>query len=112
MAVDPAEPSDVTPDPRARVGFIAEMGFHCVFDGDRMAGHSDAPVPALLLPGTDVVRLSVLLPLADVLIGSLANEAALPRITMTADLNVRVLEPLTSATPFTGEARVLKSGRT
>jgi acyl-coenzyme A thioesterase PaaI-like protein len=112
MVVDPAEPSDVTPDPRARVGFIAEMGFHCVFDGDRMTGHSDAPVPALLLPGTDVVRLSVLLTLADVLIGSLANEAALPRITMTADLNVRVLEPLTSATPFTGEARVLKSGRT
>jgi acyl-coenzyme A thioesterase PaaI-like protein len=112
MAVDPAEPSDVTPDPRGRVGFIAEMGFHCAFDGDRMAGHSAPPADALLVPGTDVVRPSVLLTLADVLIGSLANEAALPRITMTVDLNVRVLQPLTSATGFTGEARVLKSGRT
>ena len=48
MAVDPAEPSDVTPDPRARVRFIAEMGFHCAFDGDRMAGHSAPPADALL----------------------------------------------------------------
>ena len=112
MVVDPAEPSDVTPDPRARVRFIAEMGFHCAFDHDRMAGHSDPPAPALLVPGSDVVRPSVLLTLADVLIGSLPNQAALPRITMTADLNVRVLRPLTSATGFTGEARVLKSGRT
>jgi acyl-coenzyme A thioesterase PaaI-like protein len=112
MAVDPVEPSDVTPDPRARVSFIAEMGFHCAREGDRMAGHSDPPSSALLAPGTDSVRPAVLLTLADVLIGSLANEAALPRITMTVDLNVRVLSPLTSETGFTGEARILKSGRT
>ena len=112
MAVDPSQPPDVTPDPRARVSFIAEMGFHCAFDGDRMAGRSDPPAAALLIPGTDAVRPAVLLTLADVLIGSLANEAALPRITMTVDLNVRVLRPLTAASGFTGEAQILKSGRT
>ncbi len=116
MAVDPLPPagvtSDVTPDPRGRVTFIAEMGFHSGPDGDRMAGHSEPPAAALLVPGTDVLRTSVLLTLSDVLIGSLANEAALPRITMTVDLNVRVLQPITSASGFTGEARILKSGRT
>ncbi len=112
MAVDPSQPPDLTPDPRARVSFIAEMGFHCAFDGDRMTGHSDPPSPALLTPGVDAVRPAVLLTLADVLIGSLANEAALPRITMTVDLNVRVLQPITAATGFTGEAQILKSGRT
>lgn len=103
---------DRTPDPRARVSFIAEMGFHCRFEDDRIVGRSDAPAPALLVPGSDVVRPSVLLTLADVLIGSLANEAVLPRITMTADLNARALRPLAADRPFTGEAHVLKSGRT
>ncbi|HZR14327.1 MAG TPA: hotdog domain-containing protein [Acidimicrobiia bacterium] len=103
---------DRTPDPRARVSFIAEMGFHCSFHDDVIVGHSDAPASALLVPGSDVVRPSVMLTLADILIGSLANEAVLPRITMTADLNVRTLHPLAADKPFTGEARVLKSGRT
>jgi acyl-coenzyme A thioesterase PaaI-like protein len=120
MVAEPLEPSasldasdDATPDPRARVRFIAEMGFHCAPDGQgAMVGHSGPPVSALLVPGTDALRPSVLLTLADVLIGSLANEAVLPRVTMTSDLNVRVLRPLTSATGFSGTARILKSGRT
>jgi acyl-coenzyme A thioesterase PaaI-like protein len=120
MVAEPLEPSasldgsdDATPDPRARVRFIAEMGFHCAPDGQgAMVGHSGPPVAALLVPGTDALRPSVLLTLADVLIGSLANEAVLPRVTMTSDLNVRVLRPLTSATGFHGTARILKSGRT
>jgi acyl-coenzyme A thioesterase PaaI-like protein len=112
--VAPAERTDdLTPDPRARVRFIAEMGFHCTFDGEgAMAGRSDAPAPALLVPGFDVVRPAVLLTLADVLIGSLANEASLPRVTMTSDLSVTVLRPLTAATGFHGRATILKSGRT
>lgn len=115
MAATPLAPDfddDRTPDPRARVSFIAEMGFHCAFDNDVIVGRSDAPAAALLVPGSDVVRPSVLLTLSDVLIGSLANESVLPRITMTADLNVRALRPLAADRPFTGEARVLKSGRT
>ena len=48
----------------------------------------------LCVPEAGVLRPSMMITWADVLCGSLANVYALPRITMTVDLDVRVVRPV------------------
>ena len=91
--------------------FLAELGLEVERDDDEMWRGRAPIIPPICVPETDVVLTSVLLTYADVVAGSLANRATLPRVCMTVDLNVRVLRrPPTDG--LEAEARVLKSGRT
>lgn len=92
--------------------FIPEMQFPTERIGDRFVGRSGPPPAALLYPGQPVLRLSALFTFADVLIGSAAAASALPRVTMTIDLNVRTARPLDVTRGYTGYAESIKVGRT
>ena len=64
----------------------------------------------LCVPEAGVLRPSMMITWADVLCGSLANVYALPRITMTVDLDVRVVRPVPAGSDVHGIGRVRKSG--
>jgi acyl-coenzyme A thioesterase PaaI-like protein len=100
-----AAPSD------RRVGFTSELGLAVTGGTDELRG--TAPIrPELCVPEAGVLRPSVLLTWADILIGSLANERTLPRICMTVDLSVRIVEPIPAGVELQSFGRLLKAGRT
>lgn len=89
---------------------ISELGMAIRLDGDGLAG--DAVVtPEMHVPGTDVLRLSVLVAWADVLTGLLTGTAVAPRVPVTLDLAVDVPRPLRGTPTVVGVARILKAGR-
>lgn len=91
-----------------RTSFISELGFTM---GEDLAVATATVVAELCVPETDVVLTSVLLTWADVLAGPLATEATMPRVCMTNDLTVRLLDrPPTGGVHL--RAEILKSGRT
>ncbi len=100
-----AAPSD------RKVGFTSELGLAVTGGADSLRG--TAPIqPELCVPECGVLRPSVLLTWADILIGSLANEHTLPRICMTVDLSVRIVEPIPAGVELESLGRLLKAGRT
>ncbi len=95
-----------------KIGFTSELGLAVRGGGDDML-HGTAPIrPELCVPEAGVLRPSVLLTWADILIGSLANEQTLPRICMTVDLGVRVVRPIPAGVELHSCGRLLKAGRT
>jgi acyl-coenzyme A thioesterase PaaI-like protein len=93
-----------------RVGFTSELGLAVTGGPDALFG--EASILPELCVGEGVLRPSVLLTWADILIGSLANEHTLPRICMTVDLGVRVVEPIPFGVTLCSHGRLLKAGRT
>jgi acyl-coenzyme A thioesterase PaaI-like protein len=63
-------------------------------------------------PGTDVLRTSVLATWADVVTGTVASHAILPRIPVTLDLETQVVRPARSGTNLSVVSRPVKVGRT
>jgi acyl-coenzyme A thioesterase PaaI-like protein len=103
--------SGSAPDSRDRVGFTSELGCSVRADGDTLVG-TGTIVPELCVPEAGVARPSVLLAWADILTGSLANEFTLPRVCMTVDLSVRIVQPVFAGSALIAVGRVLKTGRT
>ena len=89
---------------------LQELGFVVQPAGDEMHG-SAAIVPEMWVPGTEVLRTSILAAWADVLSGLLAVDVLEPSVPVTLDLDVHVYEPHRGTGLVTGVARMLKAGR-
>jgi acyl-coenzyme A thioesterase PaaI-like protein len=70
--------------------FIGDLGFSQRFDGDTMRGEIEI-TDELRVPGTELVRSSVLATLADVVTGVPATRHTHPRFALTLDLTVQGL---------------------
>src|SRR4051794_30343087 len=79
--------------------------------GDMVRGSAEGQKHACV-PGTDVVRTSVLATWADVVTGVIAGHAITPRIPLTLDLEVQVQQQALAGTRLVAEATALKVGRT
>src|SRR5688500_15972945 len=107
--------SDAHPNERPRaadeIGFTSELGLAVDVEGSTLVGRAEV-VPELCVPEAGVLRPSVVLSWADTLAGSLATERTLPRVCMTVDLGVRMMQSVPVGAELVGTGRVLKSGRT
>jgi acyl-coenzyme A thioesterase PaaI-like protein len=123
----------VEDDGDRQVGFTSELGLEVEVGDTELRGRARC-VPELCLAeagterrrrsvpeetslaastnGAGVVRPSVLLTWADILMGSLANEHTLPQVCMTVDLSVRVAAPIAAGHTCRSVGRLLKVGRT
>ena len=71
---------------------LTELGFGVERAGDEL--HGSAPiVPEMHVPGTDVLRLSLLASWADMITGLLAADVVGPRVPVTLDLDVHLTAP-------------------
>ena len=89
---------------------LKELGFVIAPVGDELRG-SAAIVPELWVPGTDVLRTSVLATWTDTLAGLLAVEAVAPGVPVTLELEVHLYEPHRGTGEIIGTSRMLKAGR-
>jgi uncharacterized protein (TIGR00369 family) len=94
-----------------RTHIIGELGLETDLAGDALRGKA-AVTPNLWVPGTQVLRTSVLLTWADVVAGVLSALTITPRIAVTLDLEVHVIRQTVGTGEVTAEATVLKAGRT
>jgi acyl-coenzyme A thioesterase PaaI-like protein len=90
---------------------IAELGLRSTVEADRVRGWADV-VPEVCVPGTAIVRTSVLATWADVVTGAVAGNAMSPRIPLTLDLEVQVFGAAVSGERIVMEAVAVKVGRT
>ena len=89
---------------------VAELGLRVRLDGDGLAGDA-AVTPEMHVPGTDVLRVSVLAAWSDMLTGLLSGTTIAPRVPVTLDLSVDLPRPVRGTPTIVGAARVLKAGR-
>lgn len=89
---------------------ISELGLAVQLDGDGLRGNA-VVVPEMHVPGTDVLRVSVLAAWADVLTGLLSGTALAPRVPVTLDLSIDLPRVLRGTPSVAGAARILKAGR-
>ncbi|EFC86405.1 hotdog domain-containing protein [Parafrankia sp. EUN1f] len=92
----PAGPADPAPDEAAtgtdaqpRRHIVAELGMQTSGEGTTRRGQAEVR-PEVCLPGTSLLRTSVLATWADVLAGAVAAQARFPRISVTLELEVQV----------------------
>jgi acyl-coenzyme A thioesterase PaaI-like protein len=90
---------------------LAELGLRTRIDAEQVGGTA-LVVDELCAPATSVLRTSVLGTWADVLAGAVACEAIDPRIPLTLDLEVQVLQPIRSGTQVAMGSSAVKVGRT
>jgi acyl-coenzyme A thioesterase PaaI-like protein len=91
-------------------GIFREFGLVLEADGDDLIGRADV-VPTMLVPGSDVLRLSVLAIWADTIIGLLAMQAIAPRVPTTLELDVHVFAPVRQCKSVNMRARLTRSGK-
>jgi len=93
-----------------RAHFMATMGFeHSLDDAD---GHGRATVGPYLMTAPGWPSVAALLTFADVLIGTTASRRTAPRISVTADLSVRVVAALPDDGRLELRSELVKAGRT
>ena len=97
--------------PLARDSIVAQLGLRTTVDGGTARGQAEV-VEELCIPGTGLLRTSVLATWADVLTGAVAGIAIDPKIPLTADLEVHLRRPLPIGTAVVVDARPVKLGRT
>jgi acyl-coenzyme A thioesterase PaaI-like protein len=90
---------------------VAELGIQSVVHEGLVIGHSEV-VPEACVPGTSILRTSVIGTWADVITGIIAGYAIDPRIPLTLDLEVHILNPARVGTRIISEATPVKVGRT
>ena len=90
---------------------IAELGLQTAVERGVVSGRAEV-LPEACVPGTDELRTSVLATWADVVTGYAAGQAVEPRIPLTLDLEVQVIEPPRAGSVVVSEATVVKLGRT
>ena len=100
----------MTPDSVDRSHVVAELGLAVRLDGDGLAGTAPV-VPEMHVPGTDVLRVSVLAAWADMLTGLLTGTSVAPRVPVTLDLSIDLPAPVRGTPSIAGASRILKAGR-
>jgi len=101
--------ADHLQDPAGHV--LMELGFGVERSEDGL--HGSAPiVPEMHVPGTDVLRLSVLAAWVDIVTGLLAADVVGPRVPVTLDLDVHLVAPPHDLRWVHVRGRVAKAGRT
>lgn len=94
----------------APVHVISELGLE--LDEDRALTRGRGQVfPEACVPGTDVLRTSVLATWADIVTGAVAGRAVEPRIPLTLDLEVQVAAPVRVGMAVDVQAEAVKVGR-
>ena len=93
------------------LSIISELGMSLEVGGDVVRGRADVQAHACV-PGTDLLRTSVLATWADVVTGVIAGHAMSPRIPLTLDLEVQVQQPAAAGSGILAEATPVKVGRT
>jgi len=90
---------------------LMELGFGIERAGEEL--HGSAPiVPEMHVPGTDVLRISVLASWADMITGLLVADVVRPRVPVTLDLDVHLTAPPHDLAWVHVRGRVAKAGRT
>jgi acyl-coenzyme A thioesterase PaaI-like protein len=96
---------------RARSAVVMELGLTTEARGDGLVGAATI-TPEMWVPGTEVVRTSVLAVWADSVTGMLAGLTMQPRITVTLDLDLHVRRQPVGTGEVALTAGVVKAGRT
>ncbi len=109
LRAQPSSVEQVLP-PGGRSGIIEEMGLRTDRHGDRLRGEAQV-WPELWLPGTEVLRMSVLATWADILTGLLSGLTIVPRIAVTLDLDIQLYRQPLGRRDVLAEASVVKAGR-
>lgn len=91
-------------------GIFREFGLVLEADGDDLIGRANV-VPTMLVPGSDVLRLSVLAVWADTIIGLLAMQCIAPRVPTTLELDVHVYAPIRQCKSISMRARLSRAGK-
>ncbi|MBO0732370.1 MAG: hypothetical protein J2P57_24120, partial [Acidimicrobiaceae bacterium] len=94
----------------ARAHFMASMGLEHEVDDD--SGWGRVTMGPYLQTGASWPSVAALLTFADVLIGRLASQRTAPRISVTANLGVRMVAPLPDDGRLEMAATIVKTGRT
>lgn len=89
---------------------VHELGFHVVPEGDGLRGQATVS-PHMLVPGTDVLRTSILATWTDLICGLPVVDVFLPRVPTTLSLEVHVLQPQPAPAQVIGHSRLVKVGR-
>jgi len=93
------------------LSIISELGMGIEYGDGVIRGRAEVQKHACV-PGSGVVRTSVLATWADVVTGVIAAHTINPRIPLTLDLEVQVQQQVMAGTPIVAEAAALKVGRT
>lgn len=89
---------------------VHELGFHIVPEGDGLRGRAEV-LPQMYVPGTDVLRTSILATWTDLICGLPVVDVFLPRVPTTLSLEVQVLEQQSAPAEVIGHSRMIKVGR-
>ena len=90
---------------------VAELGIESEVHEGLVIGRSEV-VQEACVPGTDILRTSVIGTWADVIAGIIAGYAIDPRIPLTLDLEVHIINPARVGMRISSEATPVKIGRT
>ncbi|WP_426573955.1 hotdog domain-containing protein [Aquihabitans sp. McL0605] len=103
------------PPPAGALGtdghIVAQLGLR-VDHTDHGVGGRGLVLPEACIPGTDVLRTSVLATWSDVVTGHAAGDTIAPRIPLTLDLEIQLVTPIRVGTVVAVEAATVKAGRT
>lgn len=90
---------------------IAELGLTIQRNGEELI--SEATVyDGMLIPGTDILRLSVVAAWADTILGVLALKSILPNVPATVSLDVHLIKPIRGKQLIHSRSKAIKIGRT
>ena len=89
---------------------LAELGFTSRQVGGELHG-TGAITPPMHVPGTSLLRTSILASWADMLGGTLTMRAITPQVPVTLELDVQLYRPPPSAGRLRAVGRIAKSGR-
>jgi acyl-coenzyme A thioesterase PaaI-like protein len=107
--------AEAAPQPEVETGqapahIVHELGFHIVPEGDGLRGQATVS-PHMYVPGTDVLRTSILATWTDLICGLPVVDVFLPRVPTTLSLEVQVLEQQSAPAEVIGHSRLVKVGR-
>jgi len=92
-------------------GVISELGMIIRPDGDDLISHVTI-FEGMKIPGTDILRLSVIAAWADTVLGVQAMKNILPSVPATVELDVHLIRPIIGKSSIVLRARAAKIGRT
>lgn len=89
---------------------LTELGLGVELDGDDLIGRA-AITPPMHVPGTDVLRTSVLVAWADTVTGLLCTGIVAPRVPVTLDLTLELCRVPHAVSEITLTGRIIKSSK-
>lgn len=90
---------------------LSELGFGVRPSGDGLSGLAQI-IPPMHVPGTEIMRTSILAVWADMLAGLLAAKNMDGRVPVTLELDIHLFRPAPSSGVVRAEGRPVKKGRT